>query len=162
MRTIWDSPQTVTIGQVFIFKWRFPCRCRRHCWSSLVKPLTIAVVNGILSMNDDTKAETHINNDHSDVQITTLPGNWKKIWHARELMHWHRSSKSWNTKQDKKLSVNHVRKKLMTRWSSSSISPHSQSNAALFEVIVPQSLLGVPEFFFFFLSFLSWRSSEDD
>ena len=36
MRTRWDNREIVTVGQVFIFKWRFSCRLRHHCENSLL------------------------------------------------------------------------------------------------------------------------------
>ena len=36
MRTRWDNRKIVTVAQVFIFKWRFSCRLRHHCWNSLM------------------------------------------------------------------------------------------------------------------------------
>ena len=36
MRTTWDDRKVLTVAQVFIFKWRFSCRCRHYCGSFLI------------------------------------------------------------------------------------------------------------------------------
>ena len=68
------------------------------------------------------------NKDHCDAQFTLIR-KWRKMWYVRGLKD--------KTKQN--LSVNHVRKKLMTRWSSSSIPPGLTSHCLKFLCLKPYS-----------------------